>query len=976
MKISYKEVGSEFITANDELFNLLIVTATETEKKELHQYLKPLPEEDKIIKVSKDKQTYFLGTFGAYPAVHVACDDMGAVSRNGSITTTMHAISLWKPKAVLMVGIAFGIDKKKQKIGDVLVAERIVAYESQRVGIKVIPRGKEGPASSVLVNRFKSVTDWEYKVGARTPQIISGLILSGEKLIDDQEFRDELLKAEPTAIGGEMEGAGIYAACDGQVHHWILVKAICDYADGNKSKKKAHNQKVAISSAVNLCEHVFSSPYGFDDILTTTAPKKIVDKLSTSKKKVHEALKIQTNRQIKKQINSGKYIPDTFIEMGRQKDLLRNMAHPALFAEKCLKEIEVLDFSALEKRLKKLALPPFSFDPSLFKFEPKQVNITNISEHAQNWLENLRDTDDRIKQINLGNECSLFSYKLRDNLSDLESLKSKVALIKEMPGQGKTNFVCDFSQNFLLKLDIPCVFLLGTEIDANDIRSSILKRVFPDGEEVTFVEFMAELKDYALKTDKCFVIIIDGLNENGNPAELSKSLNEFISEILDYDFVRMILTCRTEYYKANFAKLENSSFKEEILQIDSLNNYRYHHEDKVNRKLFDRYLEHFKIKYKSFSGKAYGQLVDNFLLLRIFCDAYQGKDVHKVENIYKEELFTQYFEVKTKEINDRLKLNDDFGISGEIDIKKFIMAIVEYMIKHNEYANIPLDDIIHGKNKELYIRFLDENILVRRDLQNNDDIFDTSETVNFTFDEFRDFLLSKYLISKTYKSSPAEFEKFLQDQFIEGSPIREGCGIFLFHASRKSGDGDLIKLIEKQNWYGYIFERSIFNLKDEYIEEKDRLRLFSNLLIHAYNSARILYALMSRTDLQRHKNLNIQHLFEHLRSLTSTNYDKAFIRAFSLSDWSGGLIRQNDILDRLKKRLTSKKFEDVHHHPFELLIYMFTNPNNWEIKSIYERYSYKFPDKAKEQLSKALKANNKNLVKEIKSFCNQYGIIL
>ncbi|WP_228394016.1 hypothetical protein, partial [Chryseobacterium artocarpi] len=123
------------------------------------------------------------------------------------------------------------------------------------------------------------------------------------------------------------------------------------------------------------------------------------------------------------------------------------------------------------------------------------MNITNISEQAQNWLQNLRDTDNRIKQINLGNECSLFSYKLRDNLSDLESLKSKVALIKEMPGQGKTNFVCDFSQNFLLKLDIPCVFLLGTEIDANDIRSSILKRVFPDGEEVTFVEFMAELKD-------------------------------------------------------------------------------------------------------------------------------------------------------------------------------------------------------------------------------------------------------------------------------------------------------------------------------------------------------------------------------------------------------------------------------------------------------------------------------------------------
>ena len=191
MGVSYKELGPENIEGVKDQFNLLIVTATEIEKKELHGRLKPLDGESQIIKISKAKYTYFLGKFGHYQAIHVACDDQGSTSRNGSITTTTDAINIWNPKAVLMVGIAFGVNKKKQKIGDVLVSERIVSYESQRLGAKKENRGKEGPGSSLMLNRFKSVTGWEHKIGVRTPAIIPGMILSGEKLVDDLDFRQE-----------------------------------------------------------------------------------------------------------------------------------------------------------------------------------------------------------------------------------------------------------------------------------------------------------------------------------------------------------------------------------------------------------------------------------------------------------------------------------------------------------------------------------------------------------------------------------------------------------------------------------------------------------------------------------------------------------------------------------------------------------------------------------------------------------------
>ena len=265
---TYKEVDDAFIDAYRSKFNLLIVTATKIEKEILHAHLQPLPGLDQILQIHSSKYTYYLGIFGIYYTIHVACNEMGSAGRNSSILTTSHAITTWSPTVVLMVGIAFGIDREKQKIGDVLVSESVQAYEAQRIGeTNTVFRGKQGPASSLLLDRFKSVNDWDFKFeDGKTPEIISGPILSGEKLIDNAEFKADLMKIYPEAKGGEMEGAGLYAACDQTQADWILVKGICDFADGNKGKDKEKNQKMAMEGAVALCELVFSKNFAFKDV--------------------------------------------------------------------------------------------------------------------------------------------------------------------------------------------------------------------------------------------------------------------------------------------------------------------------------------------------------------------------------------------------------------------------------------------------------------------------------------------------------------------------------------------------------------------------------------------------------------------------------------------------------------------------------------------------------------------------------------
>jgi len=162
-----------------------------------------------------------------------------------------------------MIGIAFGVDEKKQKIGDVLVSEGVLPYNNKRVGEKTIQRGLPAPASKILLNRFKSLKTWQYLINDSifAEKIISP-ILSGEELIDNIDRRNELIKEFPVSKGGEMEGAGLFAACDGNVD-WILVKGICDFADGNKSMNKKENQEIAINSALSLCLELFNSSYAF-----------------------------------------------------------------------------------------------------------------------------------------------------------------------------------------------------------------------------------------------------------------------------------------------------------------------------------------------------------------------------------------------------------------------------------------------------------------------------------------------------------------------------------------------------------------------------------------------------------------------------------------------------------------------------------------------------------------------------------------
>ena len=256
-----QSVGKNEINGN-QLPQIGIVVATEVERLSVLCRLKPPQRRRFVLQVFEGSNTYYVGRLGTANVVLVM-SAMGSIGRDASTIVTSELLEHWSPNAVVMVGIAFGKDAEKQMIGGVLISERIVSYEPQRLGIdENLNRGEEHKGGPLLLNRFRNVLGWNFKnpLGVQCSHQI-GPILSGEKLVDNPEVKSVLFTRYPTAIGGEMEAAGFVAAAERRTCEWIVLKAICDWGDGKKQK---HHQGFAAAAAVDLLTHALNQVGALD----------------------------------------------------------------------------------------------------------------------------------------------------------------------------------------------------------------------------------------------------------------------------------------------------------------------------------------------------------------------------------------------------------------------------------------------------------------------------------------------------------------------------------------------------------------------------------------------------------------------------------------------------------------------------------------------------------------------------------------
>jgi formylglycine-generating enzyme required for sulfatase activity/nucleoside phosphorylase len=252
--LSHPELGSlhrrtPAVAAEGPCPDVVLVTVNENETRAVHEAFVKASGVEGVPVALSGRLYHDLGIVNGTSVYH-AISEMGSGGSGGMQQTVEKAISVLKPGAVIAIGIAFGVNEKKQAIGDVLVSKLLRLYDLQRVGkrSRIILRGARPDASPRLVSHFRGFaqTKWD---GA---PVKIGVLLTGDKLVDNVDYRNQLLKLESEAEGGEMEGAGLYVSSSENKVDWIVIKAICDWADGSKDTDKATRQMLAARNAAEF----------------------------------------------------------------------------------------------------------------------------------------------------------------------------------------------------------------------------------------------------------------------------------------------------------------------------------------------------------------------------------------------------------------------------------------------------------------------------------------------------------------------------------------------------------------------------------------------------------------------------------------------------------------------------------------------------------------------------------------------------
>jgi nucleoside phosphorylase len=187
-----------------------------------------------------------------------------------SIVTTQLVLQ-FRPRIVVMVGIAAGTKDGGKQFGDVLVADPSVDYNSGKVvrnnGIREFqpdpyPIGLNARLRSLLLRHrgtgllLQQIrASWEGKVPASENRLHVGPLGAADQVIDDADRIIEIQRNWRKLIGIEMETYGVYRACHEAPEpkpRVVSFKAVCDFAAEKTDSWQEYAAYVAAEFAVRF----------------------------------------------------------------------------------------------------------------------------------------------------------------------------------------------------------------------------------------------------------------------------------------------------------------------------------------------------------------------------------------------------------------------------------------------------------------------------------------------------------------------------------------------------------------------------------------------------------------------------------------------------------------------------------------------------------------------------------------------------
>jgi len=194
---------------------------------------------------------------------------------------TQATMDRWKPKDVLLVGIAGGVHESVG-LGDIVVSRQIWGYEHGHLGTRYESGGVLffQPDPTLVQAALDLGEQWRRKIEiappdhAPPPKVFAGKTASGDKVIEStgSAYFAESLRLDETILSVDMEGTGASAAIGkghdrGGTTGFVMIRAISDLVgDHNRSGRplfeqgrnperalwKAYSAEVAATFAVEL----------------------------------------------------------------------------------------------------------------------------------------------------------------------------------------------------------------------------------------------------------------------------------------------------------------------------------------------------------------------------------------------------------------------------------------------------------------------------------------------------------------------------------------------------------------------------------------------------------------------------------------------------------------------------------------------------------------------------------------------------
>lgn len=602
-----------------------------------------------------------------------------------------------------------------------------------------------------------------------------------------------------------------------------------------------------------------SSTSMFKDILppNSIAPTKYIEELENITRRFTESA-------IEKNISSKKYIPDIFVEEGNYKEYLRYFSEPILFTNKIIEEISNMNLKSMNNFLTCKGEQPLDFS-DIEEF----FSAHTVFETSELIAKRISDAIQRINNAKQKRENKFISrerwYK-ESNICDysveyaLERIKEEVCffcyktiLITNGAGQGKTNFLCDFTRNFLLKKNFLVLFYNAYDF-RDKIMDTIKSELTIDGAYTW--EYAKQVLTRKWKHNHSTItIVIDGLNENTALADFDGHLVDFLKETQKLPFIKVIMSTRNELLEERFGKLNSEEFGCDFHQMNIKAR-----SDAFKHRLFWGYLNYFKVEIaeNTLIYKTYDTLAQDTLLLRFFCEVNQGKKQVVMWNIHKYSLFKKYYEIKRAEF----AVQNSFSKKGLFD--KLVDHLCQLMLDKKQFFKIPRDEL---SAEELIVidKMLESDVLFKQETTiKNGLIPKTTGVLSFTFDEFRDYCITKCILENCRGED--DFLELWDNAHLEKWTILEGLERYTFFLAKSDGNS-ILPILKKCKEYDRLYWENIWELEEAHFNQDDIQRMKNEILHDGKYASQVAVFLFMRQDKNYFMKTNVELLFEILDQL-------------------------------------------------------------------------------------------------------------